>query len=81
MTIWTNHITPKGKERRVDLEMLTVKESQNRTGLQVRWVSSQAMRANTLAKKAEDVQMSKFIQLGQGTLKPWDPGALETLEP
>ena len=59
------YITPKGKERRVDLEMLTVKESQNRTGLKVRWVSSQAMLANTLTKKDEDIQMSKFIQLGQ----------------
>ena len=45
--------------------MLTVKESQNRTGLKVRWVSSQAMLANTLTKKDEDIQMSKFIQLGQ----------------
>lgn len=66
MTIWRSRILPpKGAERRVDLELLTLKESQNRTQLRVRWVNSQAMLANTLTKRGEDVQLSRFVQLGQ----------------
>ena len=66
MTIWRSRILPpKGAERRVDLELLTLKESQNRTQLRMRWVNSQAMLANTLTKRGEDVQLSRFVQLGQ----------------
>ena len=59
------YITPKGAQRRVDLELLTLKESQNHTGLRVRWVNSQAMLANSLTKRGEDFQMTKFIQVNQ----------------
>ena len=59
------YITPKGAQRRVDLELLTLKESQNHTGLCVRWVNSQAMLANSLTKRGEDFQMTKFIQVNQ----------------
>ena len=59
------YITPKGAQRRVDLELLTLKESQNCTGLCVRWVNSQAMLANSLTKRGEDFQMTKFVQLNQ----------------
>ena len=59
------YVTPKGAQRRVDLELLAIKESQTRTHLRVRWVSSQAMLANTLTKRGEDMQMGRFVQLGQ----------------
>ena len=57
--------TAEGAQRRVVLELLAIKESQNRTHLRVRWVSSQAMLANTLTKRGEDMQMGRFVQLGQ----------------
>ena len=59
------YITPKGAQRRVDLELLTIKEAQARTKLRTRWVSSQAMLANSLTKKGEDVQLGRFVQMGQ----------------
>ena len=59
------YITPKGAQRRVDLELLTIKEAQARTKLRIRWVSSQAMLANSLTKKGEDVQLGRFVQMGQ----------------
>ena len=59
------YITPKGAEKRIDLELMTLKESQKRTGLVIRWVSSQAMLANSMTKKGEDTEMSRFVQLKQ----------------
>ena len=59
------YITPKGAQKRVDLEMMTLKESQWFTGLVIRWVSAQAMLANSLTKRGEDMQMTKFIQMDQ----------------
>ena len=59
------YITPKGAQKRIDLELLTLKESQDYTDLIVRWVSAQAMLANSLTKRGEDFQMAKFVQLNQ----------------
>ena len=59
------YITPKGAQKRIDLELLTLKESQNHTNLQIRWVNSQAMLANSITKRGEDYQMCRFVQLGQ----------------
>lgn len=59
------YITPKGAQKRIDLELLTLKESQNHTNLKIRWVNSQAMLANSITKRGEDFQMCRFVQLGQ----------------
>ena len=59
------YITPKGAQKRIDLELITLKESQQETGLRVRWVNSQAMLANSITKRGEDIQMCRFVQLGQ----------------
>ena len=58
------YITPKGANKKVDIEMMAIKESQLHTKLHVRWVNSDAQLANTLTKR-EDHQMSRFIALGQ----------------
>ena len=47
------------------MELITLKESQQETGLRVRWVNSQAMLANSITKRGEDIQMCRFVQLGQ----------------
>ena len=67
------YITPKGASKRVDLEMMAIKESQRHTHLQVRWVNSDAQLANTLTKRGEDHQMARFIALGQQWRIVYDP--------
>lgn len=47
------YVMPKVAQRRVDLELWAIEESQERTGLRTRWVSSQAMLANSLTKQGK----------------------------
>ena len=55
------YISPTGESKRVDIELLTLKESQNELDLILRWVNSEAMLANSLTKRGEDQQMQRFI--------------------
>ena len=48
------YITPKGASKKIDLELLALKEAQNLTNLHIRWVHSDAQLANTLTKRGED---------------------------
>ena len=59
------YITPKGASKKIDLELLALKEAQNLTNLHIRWVHSDAQLANTLTKRGEDHQLARFIALGQ----------------
>ena len=58
------YISPTGEQKRIDLELLMLKESQVRTNLSIRWVNAQAMLANSLTKRGEDQQFSRFISCG-----------------
>ena len=55
----------KGAEKRSDLEAIALKESQTNTGLQIRWVHSDAMLANSLTKATEKWQILLFIRMQQ----------------
>ena len=55
------YISPTGEQKRVDLELLVLKESQLRTALDIRWVNAQAMLANSLTKRGEDQQFDRFV--------------------
>ena len=59
------YITPKGASKKIDIELLALKESQRNTSLDVRWVNSDAQLANTLTKRGEEHQVARFIALGQ----------------
>ena len=55
----------KGAEKRSDLEAIALKESQMNTQLQLRWVHSDAMLANSWTKPSEKWQVQLFIRLKQ----------------
>ena len=59
------YVTPKGAQKKIDIELLALKEAQNHTGLIIRWVHSDAQLANTLTKRGEEHQISRFISIGQ----------------
>ena len=59
------YITPKGAQKKIDIELLSLKEAQNTTGLIIRWVHSDAQLANTLTKRGEEHQVSRFLALEQ----------------
>jgi len=59
------YISPTGESKKIDIELTALKQSQNETGLEVRWVNSEAMLANTLTKRGEDQQMNRFIACQQ----------------
>ena len=56
---------PKGPERRVALEMVGLKQGIVETGLEMRWVHSDAQLANSLTKSTELQQLKKFFELQQ----------------
>ena len=59
------YISPTGESKKIDIELTALKQSQNETDLEVRWVNSEAMLANTLTKRGEDQQMNRFIACQQ----------------
>lgn len=59
------YISPTGESKRIDIELLAVKESEMYTQLQVRWVNSEAMLANSLTKRGEDHQMQRYVACRQ----------------
>ena len=58
------YISPTGEQKRIDLELLMLKESQRRTRLDIRWVNAQAMLANSLTKRGEDHQFNRYVSCG-----------------
>ncbi|CAK9042331.1 unnamed protein product [Durusdinium trenchii] len=54
------YISPTGQSKKIDIELLALKNAQRETGLEIRWVNSQAMLANSLTKRGEDEQMNRF---------------------
>ena len=56
-------VTIKGAEKRSNIEILSVKESQSRTHLQVRWVHSEAQLANALTKAGPCRELELFYRM------------------
>ena len=56
-------VSIKGAERRANIELLAVKESQMRTNLQVRWVHSEAQLANALTKAGPCRELELFYKM------------------
>ena len=61
----TEVLCPKGAERRTDLELLSLKDSQLRNHVCIRWVHSEAQLANSLTKTKELRQLMLFYQMQQ----------------
>ena len=59
------YISPTGQSKKIDIELVALKNAQHETGLKIRWVNSEAMLANSLTKKGEDEQMNRFIACRQ----------------
>ena len=56
----TEVVSIRGAERRANLELLSLKESQLATGVVVRWVHSEAQIANSLTKSHNNREMEHF---------------------
>ncbi|CAE7261879.1 RE1 [Symbiodinium sp. CCMP2592] len=56
-------IVIKGAEKRSDIEMLGLKESQQQTGLQLRWVHSEAQLANSLTKAGGGRELELYYRM------------------
>ena len=61
----TEVLVVKGAEKRTSIELLAIKESQMRMGLQVRWVHSEAQLANSLTKSGGQREYDPFIKMKQ----------------
>ena len=59
----TDTVTIRGAEKRSNIEILSVKESQARTMLQVRWVHSEAQLANALTKSGSCRELELFYRM------------------
>ncbi|OLQ04719.1 Retrovirus-related Pol polyprotein from transposon TNT 1-94 [Symbiodinium microadriaticum] len=62
-----------GAERKSNLELLSVKEAQIRTALQVRWVHSEAQLGNSLTKQNGGHELELFSRMGQAWRIVEDP--------
>ena len=58
-------ITPKGKEKRVDIEIMSFKQGIEAAGAELRWVHGDAQLANSLTKATEPWQINLFFASGQ----------------
>ncbi|CAE7937367.1 rps4x [Symbiodinium sp. KB8] len=59
----TEVMVVKGAERRTDLELMSLKESQQSTDLIIRWVHSEAQLANSLTKSGGGREMELYYQM------------------
>ena len=59
----TEMLVIKGKEKRSNIELLSLKESQVTTGLVLRWVHSEAQLANSLTKSGGNHEMDLFYKM------------------
>ena len=60
----TEVLIVKGAEKRTDLEMMGLKESQQNTELSIRWVHSEAQLANSLTKLGGGKEIETYYQMG-----------------
>jgi hypothetical protein len=60
----TEVLTIKGAEKRSNIELLGLKESQQATGLKIRWVHSEAQLANGLTKSGSAKELELFYRMG-----------------
>ncbi|CAE6958741.1 RE1 [Symbiodinium sp. CCMP2592] len=60
----TEVVSIKGAERKADIELLSLKEAQARTKVQVRWVHSEAQLANSLTKCGGSKEIELFYKMG-----------------
>ena len=58
-------VSIKGAEKRTNIEALALKESQQSTGLIVRWVHSEAQLANSLTKAGGKNEIEMYYKMGQ----------------
>ena len=59
----TEVLVIKGAEKRTDIELMGLKESQDRTGLLIRWVHSEAQLANSLTKSSGSREIELYYQM------------------
>jgi hypothetical protein len=59
------YISPTGQSKKIDIELLALKEAEHQNDLDLRWVSAQAQLANSLTKRGEDHQMNRFVSCHQ----------------
>ena len=59
----TTEMTIRGAENKVDLELLCLKHSQRETGVQLRWVHSEAQLGNSLTK-GQTKELTMYYNLG-----------------
>ena len=60
----TEVLVVKGAEKRTSLELLSIKESQARTKVQLRWVHSEAQLANSLTKQGGSREYELYYKMG-----------------
>ena len=60
----TEVLTVKGAEKKANLELLGLKESQQQTGVIVRWVHSEAQLGNSLTKSGGSKEIEMFYSMG-----------------
>lgn len=61
----TEVVCTKGAEKRVDLDLMSIKDAQTRNRVIVRWVHSDAQIANSLTKDKEQRQLNLFYDMQQ----------------
>ena len=59
----TEVLTIKGAEKKSNIELISLKESQDRTSLQIRWVHSEAQLANSLTKWNGGHELELFYKM------------------
>ena len=59
----TSVLSVKGAEKRANLELLSLKDSQERTQLMIRWVHSEAQLANSLTKAGGGKELELFYRM------------------
>ena len=55
----------KGAEKKSNIELIGLKESQQQTGMVLRWVHSEAQLANSLTKSCGSKELELFTRMGQ----------------
>ena len=58
-------LTIRGAEKKSNIELLAIKEAQERTRLLVRWVHSEAQLSNSLTKEGGSHELELFYKMGQ----------------
>ena len=59
----TEVLSIKGAEKRTDIEMISLKESQQSTGVHIRWVHSEAQLANALTKVGNAKELEMYYRM------------------